>query len=88
MKIYIYIFYLVIHFLCYIAKPLLSGFYYCKCATMYNMSIVFFKRLGNRGFHNPFNQYVFSFNKRYEYCKTGAYGICANFPDFLATFSW
>ena len=30
---------------------------------------------------------VCSFNKRYEYCKTGAYDICINFSRFLATFS-
>ena len=29
-----------------------------------------FKRLGSRGFHDLFNQYLFSFLKHYEYCKT------------------
>ena len=29
--------------------------------------IVYFKRLGSRGFHDLFNQHKFPFNKRYEY---------------------
>ena len=34
--------------------------------------IMFFKRLGSRGFHNLFNKYLFFFSKHYKYCKTGA----------------
>ena len=41
-------------------------------------NIVILKRLDSRGFHDLFNQYIFSFHKRYEYYKTGAYDINAN----------
>ena len=46
--------------------------------------IVFSKRLGSRGFHDFFIQYIFSFHKHYEYCKTGPYEICVNFSGFLS----
>ena len=46
--------------------------------------IVFFKRLCSRGFHDLFNQSIFSFPKRYENCKTVAYAIGVNFSRFLS----
>ena len=42
-------------------------------------TIVFFKRLDSRGFHDLFHQYTFSHRKRYEYLKTEAYEMCFNF---------
>ena len=33
-------------------------------------TLLFFKRLGIRGFHDLFNQYQFFFSKHGEYCKT------------------
>ena len=46
-----------------------------------------FKRLGSRGLHNLFNQYIFHFHKRYEYCKTGACDFCVNFPRYFEPLS-
>ena len=39
-------------------------------------TLVFFKRLGSRGFHDLFCQYIVSIHKRYAYYKTAVY---ANF---------
>ena len=54
---------------------------------IYNF-IVVFTNLGSRDFHDLFNHYIFSFHKRYVYCKTGALDICVTFFQiFCATFS-
>ena len=45
--------------------------------------MVFFKLLRSPGFHELFYQYIFSFHKLYEYCKTGAYCICVNSSRFF-----
>ena len=37
-----------------------------------NYTIVHFKRLGTRVFHDSFNQYVSFFSKQYTYHKTNA----------------
>ena len=42
------------------------------------------KRLGNRGFHDLFNNYLCYFSKHNNYYKTEAYGIFVNFRDFLS----
>ena len=36
------------------------------------LTIVHFKRLGSRSFHNLFNHYLCLFSKHNEYCKTEA----------------
>ena len=41
---------------------------------MFYGTMVYFKDLGSRGFHDSFNQYVFFFSEHCTYCKTNA--IC------------
>ena len=47
----------------------------CKFILLlkYCSTIVHFKRLGSRGFHDLFNYYLCFFSKHNEYCKTEAY---------------
>ena len=45
----------------------------------------FFKRfIGNRGFHDLFNQHMYFCSKHYEHCKTGALVMCMNFSRILS----
>ena len=50
---------------------------------IHHMSLVHFKRLDSRGFHDLFNHYLCFFSKHNEYCKTKAYNIWVNFSRFF-----
>ena len=51
-------------------------------------TILYFKRLGSRTFHDLLNHYLRFFSKYNEYCKTEAYAIWVNFlsDDHLIIF--
>ena len=47
-------------------------------------TIVHFKCLGSRRFHDLFNHYLFFFSKHNEYCKIKVKDIPVNFSRFLS----
>ena len=53
------------------------------CLQKQGWTIVHFKRLGSRVFHDSFNQCVFFFSKQSTYCKTNAILTWENFIRFF-----